>query len=231
MWPKMVKMDHIQSTSLNLFPTLVTEVDLNPILNASDVCERIFSVGNEAVKWGLFGNSVSTLPRVQPTYGKPSLKWLEEMPKYNLLEQPEFQDVRAAFDVAFADYAKKAGLLDLEQNVTWFNYSMDGSNVNNHRHRNATVSLTYYPSFPKGASKLIVKAPHLLHFETEGEHHFINDVDSDKPTEYNYFEHELQIKEGHAYIFPGWMYHYANASEATERITIASIARNKKTYK
>ena len=221
-------MDRIQSTSLNLFPTLVTEVDLNPILDAADVSDRIFDVCHEAVEWGLFGNSVSTLPRVQPTYGKPSLRHLDEMPKYNILEQPEFKDVRAAFDLSFDDYANKAGLKGpLRQSVTWFNYSMTGANVNNHRHRNATVSLTYYPSFPEGASNLIVKAPHLLHFETEGEHFFIDDVDPDKPTDYNYFEYELPIKQGHAYIFPGWMYHYANESEASERITIASIAYNK----
>ena len=82
-----MKMDRIQSTSLNLFPTLVTEVDLNPILDAADVSDRIFDVCHEAVEWGLFGNSVSTLPRVQPTYGKPSLRHLDEMPKYNILAQ------------------------------------------------------------------------------------------------------------------------------------------------
>lgn len=194
----------MDAKSFELFPTLVMEFDLNPFIDIEQVNNSIRARYRFARTYGLFPNSKSSYPFEQ-----------------FILSVPDLADLKKLFEQCLDQYCNKAGLEQHQISNNWFNYSFEGSEVLPHRHEDVSVSMTYYPSFPSGASDLVLTSPIVKHF-IDGEVNFKSGVDLNNKTVFNMFEHRLDIKEGHLYIFPGWVWHHADKSQSGERIVIAA---------
>lgn len=206
----MGKTDHMEliSSELDLFPTLLMETDLTSVVDPESIITWVYHYmdqhHNDNVKggtgWGLFTESYCT-------YGH----------NRHVLDDPFLKPLRLAFQQVLDNYTKLVGIADCKISTSWFNYTRDGGFVKPHRHAETIVSLVYYPSFPAGAAKLKIDNPWNKHIAEQDAHFFCNIRET---TPYTLMEHEIDIKEGHIYAFPGWAVHHSEESQSGERIVI-----------
>lgn len=200
----MEKMVHMESTSLDLFPTPVVEYDIRHLIDVDEINDKVYQLNAEHghLNYGLFPGAYSSFPTIR-----------------SLLDSPQMEMYKPVFEDVMNRYCQHTGLRQHYIDDSWFNYTGNKGSVKLHRHPNISVTLTYYSSFPEGAANLRFVSPIAKAFK-QGEVNFATGIDEHNLNQYNQFEYELQIKEGHVYAFPGWLRHWTNESDAGERIMI-----------
>lgn len=211
----MVRMEAIPNTSHSLFPTLVKEYDLRSVVDpyhAALIAELVMERGSEGkswddAKWNLFPQTVTSYA-----------EW--ERGGAKVIENPQFDDLRKSSTSCLRDYEKENGLRGNVISSSWINIGYKDAVVKEHRHGNVAVSMTYYPHFPEGSANLMLVSPIVNHFRDEDHTNIRTTQDHKNPTVYTEWEHELTIKEGFLYIFPGWVRHYTTKSKSDKRIVV-----------
>ncbi len=183
--------------TFNLFPTCVIEFDLSLHPDISLLKEIIEETKHLCNQHGLLSNSISS-------FGT-----------FSILHDPRLNNLKDSIQLCLFDYASIAGLEKVYLTNSWYNIMSAGSSVESHRHYGSTVSGAFYPSFEFGSSNLFFNSP-IAPCK-------MNDLPADG-ADNNIFSSlttEINIKEGHLYLFPSWLEHGVRANETSKRIVIS----------
>ena len=188
----------LESTQrLSLFPSLMLEYDLREYYDKDDLMYKLYEIvkDKKLTDWGLAPNTITSYTNEQGV-----LNHLPELKKKIMW--------------CVNDYAKIAGFKSQKLSNSWFNISIQEGSVMQHIHPGCDVSATFYPVFPEGSANLVM-------------HRLVPDIDLFRKnhvgtdTAYNNSEYELNIKEGHLYVWPAWMTHSSRENNSDERVVIA----------
>lgn len=192
-----------------LFPTLVLEYDLRDFYDKQHLRSIIHdNTKNKDVcldgTHGLFPDTWSSY-----TYNRNVLK--------------PFPTLRKEIMNCINNYCYIAGFKEQALKESWYNISKAGASVDKHKHSSCNISATFYPVFNDGSSNLIVwrELPHNM----KPANQFSSTVK--EQTDYTIEKFELNIKEGHLYVWPAWLRHSAEPNQSNERLMIGINTVNK----
>jgi uncharacterized protein (TIGR02466 family) len=133
-------------------------------------------------------------------------------PYDNILDKPEFAELKREFVQHLKEYKKLSGLKDFDFINSWFSIMNNNTSLKMHRHQASVVSGSYWPKCPEGSVGLTFKNP----LEPNKMCELYSEV-----TEYNAVEAILPAREGYLCLFPSWLEHGTKINTTDERYVIA----------
>jgi hypothetical protein len=187
----------------NLFPTCVIDFDLSTHPDILPLLDIIKETNHLCQIHGILENSVSS-------FGV-----------FSILHDPRLVALRDSIQMCLFDYASIAGLEKVYITNSWYNIMCTDSKVLSHRHYGSTVSGAFYPLLETGSSNLFFNSP-IAHCK-------MNDLPAGRDDNvFSSLSTEVNIKEGHLYLFPSWLEHGVNSNKTNNRIVVSFNSDRKK---
>ena len=188
-----------------LFPTLVLEYDLRDYYDKQHLRSTIHDdMKGKSGEYALFPDTWSSY-------------------SYNRNALEPFPTLRNEIIDCINNYCYIAGFKEQHIKESWYNIGKAGAKVGKHKHSGCHMSATFYPVFNGGSSNLIVWRELPLNMKPEDQ--FSSAVK--EQTDYTIEKFELNIKEGHLYVWPAWLRHSAEPNQSNERLMIGINTINK----
>jgi hypothetical protein len=190
--------------TFSLFPTCVIDFDLSQHSDINILLEIINETKNLCQPHGLLEDSISSFGIIP------------------ILEDPRLVNLKNTIQMCIFDYAAIAGLEKIYITNNWYNIMSVGSRVTAHRHYGSTVSGAFYPLMDLNSSNLFFNSP-IAPYK-------MNDItpESNLDNPFSTVESEINIKQGHLYIFPSWLEHGVNINKTSNRIVVSFNTDRKK---
>ena len=175
----------------DLFPILITKVDISGYDEEDDVIEHILEDRDLGYHGLLQGTAKTSKTR-------------------NFLDS--YPTLKDQIQLAVNMYTNKVGLLPLKTTEAWYGvYDISGK-IERHHHANSQVSGAYYPYVESNHTSIIFDNPTMVLRPTD----IFN-----QSTKYSTVATEIFVKSGDLVLFPSWIYHYTDPNTSGKRCVIS----------
>lgn len=177
--------------SYDLFPILISKVDISGYAEEDDVIEHILQDTDLGEHGLLQGNAKTSKSRI----------FLDS-----------YLTLKAQIQLAVDAYANKVGLLPLKITNAWYGVYENGGKIDRHNHANSQVSGAYYPYVESNRTSIIFDNPTMVLRPTD----IFN-----QSNKYSEAGKELIVASGDLVLFPSWIYHYTDPNTSGKRCVIS----------
>jgi len=175
----------------DLFPILITKVDISGYDEEDDVIEHILEDRDLGYHGLLQGTAKTSKTR-------------------NFLDS--YPTLKEQIQLAVNLYTSKVGLIPLKITNSWYGVYENGGKIDKHHHANSQVSGAYYPYIESNQTGIVFDNPIDVLRPTD----IFNNI-----SKYSETAKEIIVKSGDLVLFPSWIRHYTDPNISGKRCVIS----------